>query len=295
MSRSRSKQPTISLFAFQDIITSVTAILILLVLILSLELITRTAAKAARDPAATTRAMAAAVTDMELAIDALEADHARRLSLARQQPDPQEARTQRILLDQVERMRQQLSDSRAIEREAGRIADSTARDLRSAEQDAEVIAEELLDASKVAELAKAMSEANSQIRADIEAASKTPSQSAGAEVVFTRDTPSGSSPWLLDVAASGVAVVRLGTGKPERLGADVGIGSILERWITRLDRQHDHVLVLVRPSGVKMSGEVRQRLRDRGIPFGIDLIREDAIIRDGATKPGVDARAEDTP
>jgi hypothetical protein len=232
---------------------------------------------------------------MEMAIDALEADHARRLSRVRQQPDPQEARTQKILLDQIERMRQQLSDSRSIEREAERIADSMAKDLRSAEQDAEVIAEELRDASKVSELADAMSEANSRSRADIEAASKTAGESAGGEVVFTRDTPSGSIPWLLDVAASGVAVVRLGTGKPERFGADVGIGSLLERWITRLDPQHDHVLVLVRPSGVKLSGEVRQQLRDRGIPFGIDLIREDAVIRDGATKSGVEARAEDAP
>ena len=43
--RGRSKDVAISLFSFQDIITSVTAIMILLVLILALELATRVATK----------------------------------------------------------------------------------------------------------------------------------------------------------------------------------------------------------------------------------------------------------
>ena len=283
MSRSRSSQPTISLFSFQDIITSVTAILILLVLILSLELVTRTAAAAARDPGSTTRAMAAAVADMELVVDALEADLAARQSQVVRVPGVDAARTARILREQIERMRQQLADSRTVEREAERIAGSRVKDLREAEQDVEGVAAIRQEAEAVAAAAQAMEVENDRRREEIEAKKQTAGASdRGGEVVFTRDSPSGTRPWLLDVAADGVAAVRLGTGKPDRFGTEVGAGSLLDRWIASLDSSHDHVLVLVRPSGVELSAEVSQRLRDRGVPFGVDLIREDAVVRDGA-------------
>ncbi len=51
MSRRNRSRAAFSLFSFQDIITAVTAIVILLVLILTLELISRRQQVAAADPA----------------------------------------------------------------------------------------------------------------------------------------------------------------------------------------------------------------------------------------------------
>ena len=69
MSRRRNNQPTISLFSFQDIITSVTAILILVVLILTLELISRKYDAAASDPETQKRVTSEAVAELEALVN----------------------------------------------------------------------------------------------------------------------------------------------------------------------------------------------------------------------------------
>jgi hypothetical protein len=52
-------------------------------------------------------------------------------------------------------------------------------------------------------------------------------------------------------------------------------------WLAELDPKSDHALILVRPSGVGGVDDIRERLSDQGIPFGIDFIGEDQVVRDG--------------
>jgi ABC-type transport system involved in cytochrome bd biosynthesis fused ATPase/permease subunit len=61
----RKRAAAFSLFSFQDIITSVTAILILVMLLLSIELVSRRRQQAATDPDTTRRQMAATVAKLE--------------------------------------------------------------------------------------------------------------------------------------------------------------------------------------------------------------------------------------
>ena len=83
-----------SLFSFQDIITSVTAILILVMLLLTIELITKRRAKSASDPVATRQHLDAVLEELESTVtrmrrEAIAASHAPPSGLC--QPSPRAA------------------------------------------------------------------------------------------------------------------------------------------------------------------------------------------------------------
>jgi len=294
MSRRRSNQPTISLFSFQDIITSVTAILILILLILTVELVTQSVKKAAADPAATTRSLADAVADMAEVVAALEKAVANAAPLVTVADKAAAARTAKVLRDQIEWARQQLADARAVETAARMRAEAATKLTQAAEQEKEIVTEQNRSAKDRAARAEDLAAENARRRAEVEAdpqAGATPSR--GGEVVFTRDKASGRQPWLLEVSAAGLSSMRLGSGTPVPLGRPATAGSQLDQWLSTLNPSRDHILLLIRPSGTDISNEVRGLLRSRDIPFGVEIIGEETVIHDGAApSPAADDSGE---
>ena len=294
MSRRRSNQPTISLFSFQDIITSVTAILILILLILTVELVTQSVKKAAADPAATTRSLADAVADMAEVVAALEKSVANAAPLVTVADKAAAARTAKVLRDQIEWARQQLADARAVETAARMRAEAATKLAQAAEQEKEIVTEQNRSAKDRAARAEDLAAENARRRAEVEAdpqAGATPSR--GGEVVFTRDEASGRQPWLLEVSAAGMSSMRLGSGTPVPLGRPATAGSQLDQWLSTLNPSRDHILLLIRPSGTDISNEVRGLLRSRDIPFGVEIIGEETVIHDGAApSPSADDSGE---
>ena len=105
--------------------------------------------------------------------------------------------------------------------------------------------------------------------------------SPGAELVFNAPENSETRAWIVEVSSDGLTVVQLGTNQKRPLGAAVGPGSAASVWLSELDTKSDHALILVRPSGVDGVDDIRKRLSGKEIPFGIDFIGEDQVVRDG--------------
>jgi len=105
--------------------------------------------------------------------------------------------------------------------------------------------------------------------------------SSGAELVFNAPKDFNTQPWIAEVSDDGLAIVKLGTNRRQLLGVDLGPGSAIATWISALTPAGDHVLILVRPSGVDNVFDIRASLDEAGIPFGIDFIGEDQVVRDG--------------
>jgi len=294
MRRRRSSQPTITLFSFQDIITSVTAILILIVLILSLELITRSVQKNAGDPAATTRSLAATVADMESVVAALEAEALKAPHTSSEVNTEKPERDVKVLRDQIEWARQQLADARAIETESRSKAEIAAQAEALASEEAIDVADWNDKAKETGARAAELASENERRRTEISQKEAGPKKE-GADVVFTREPSSIRQPWLLEISAVGFSALRLGAGKPISLDAGVDPNSSLARWISRLDSLSDHVLLIVRPSGAEVTHKVKPLLRSAKIPFGIELVSEEAVIRDGGTPPTREDANEEAP
>jgi hypothetical protein len=284
MRRRRSQHPTISLFSFQDIVTSVTAILILIVLILSLELISRKFEQTARDGAATEASLRTVLTDLEKTVDRLRADVVAPRSLMQGRADMPTDRDLQILRDQLDRSRLQMADAQRVNSEARRHA--IAAEARLAEQRASTVAarEDEQRAEDLEAETRCQTARNDEDEAqqDVRKRDIAERTSSGAELVFKRPADEKRQPWLVEVSDEGLCVLRLGAGEVDQFESGVDDGSKALAWLNTLVPARDYVLMLVRPSGVEAALAVRAAIEAADIPFGMDFIGEGQVVRDGA-------------
>lgn len=285
MSRRNRSQVAFSLFAFQDIITAVTAIMILLVLILTLELITRKHEASAADSATSRAALAATIASLEKLVGLLAS------TVPTNEPRPLIRRTQaelerdvRIVEDQAARAAADGEAARAVEGRARALAAAAIARLQTAEELREEVAAIQTQAARAEAEAKNLAIEN---ELETERLAKRREElveqpSPGAELVFNAPQDFDRQAWIVEVSGDGLTAVKLGTNKRQELGGDVEKGSKAAAWVAGLDPTSDHALVLVRPSGVDREDAVRALLGDEDIPFGVDFIGEDQVVRDGS-------------
>jgi hypothetical protein len=284
MSRRNRSQAAFSLFAFQDIITAVTAIMILLVLILTLELVTRKHEASAADPKTSRAALTAMVASLEKLVGMLVA------TVPPDDPRPLARRTKAELERDVRIVEDQAAQA-AADAEAAKAVEGRARALAAAAIARLQDADELRKETAAIEQEAARSEAEAKnIALENERETERLVQrrqelveqpSPGAELVFNAPQDFDRQAWIVEVSEDGLTVVQLGTNKRQELGGDLEAGSRAAAWAAGLDPASDHALVLVRPSGVDREDAVRALLGDEAIPFGVDFIGEDQVVRDG--------------
>jgi len=298
MSRRRRSAAAFSLFSFQDIITSVTAILILLVLILSLELVTRRQEAAAADPKTTRASLQAALAALQSLAGTLAAvvppDETRPLV---RRTRSELARDTRIVEDQAQQALADAEAARAVEGRARALAAAAISRLKDAKQTHTDVDRMKEQAARVDEEATKLALQNEEEAARLAQKREqiVDQPSSGAELVFNAPGNSASQAWIIEVSRDGFTVVKLGTNQRQALGFGVGPGSAAAGWLAHLNAGRDHALILVRPSGAESIDALRHSLGEAGISFGIDFIGEEQVVRDGAGEAkenpdGVDPR-----
>lgn len=293
MTRRRRSAAAFSLFSFQDIITSVTAILILLVLILVLELLTRRQEVAAADPAVSRASLQATAAALEALVGTLSAvvpQDAVRPLVGRTRSELE--RDVRIVEDQARQAAADAEAARAVEGRARALAAAAVARLDDAKQVREEVDRMKEEAARVDEEARKLALDNER-EADRLARKReeiVQQPSPGAELVFNPPRDADSQAWIVEVSSDGLTAVKLGTNQRRQLGPEVGPGSAAAAWLEELDPGQDHLLILVRPSGIDVVTDVRDLIDETGIPYGVDLIGEDQVVRDGAGE----SRAEGT-
>jgi hypothetical protein len=281
----RKPAAAFSLFSFQDIITSVTAILILVMILLTIELVTRQRHQATTNPEATRRHIDATATRLESVASRLRDEVAAR----RAQRTPHTAQEAREVLAAVQA---DLTAARLRLDETLRTHDAVARLLATAEAEAAAhatFAEQLatyqrqMDEDREESDRLEAANRKEQDRQETRKREIAETPRSGTELVFNPPTDSDRRAWLVELSGDGATVAMLGTDRTERLGHDTDAGSAAEGWVAGLTPEGDYCLLLVRPSATKGLGkEIERRLDDAGIRFGIDLIGEDQTVRDGS-------------
>lgn len=277
--RGRGREAAISLFSFQDIITSVTAIMILLVLILSLELVTRVPG---RQVSAEDRRTAA---DLRRSLDEVRqrvaairhaAGDAREEALAIAGFDAEETRARTAAAgrqrdagrSEIRSLASRLSETRSLQREAERsLSRSQSRD--TIPQAGEIEALEV----RTVEIEAANREEERRQEEERRRLASQPRRSS--RLVFNAAPEDGRSPVLLDVSQRGLVGLDPADGSLVRLGAfRFGPPGALGRWLAGLDQDSQYVVVLLRPSGVDSYDAVRDAVVEAGLGIGLELIGE---------------------
>jgi len=260
---SRRVRIKVSLFAFQDIITSVTGVIVLVTLLSSLELVHRKA-----EPVPSSQA-AADVSRLADQIPALE------------------------LANQT--LRQQLEDLRAVARAAARASPQTVADLQAQRDRLRSQAEALGEwrSHAAPEVQRRMQAAGKQyaeleaqlaaLEAQLARTRQTAARAAAGQHRLYRFRPSGAQTWWIgDLAAQRwrfLEVDRQGapTGRKQEFVQSSSRARLAacRQWLADRSRQAEAVFLLVRPSTIKEFDPLRGWLREQGFRLGFDLLAED--------------------
>jgi hypothetical protein len=260
MSARRRKHPVITLFAFQDVIMSVSGIIIVLVLMLSLELIQRPEHNSAA-------AAAQSAVQIQREIEQAEADAAALEQLVRET----NARIENSAgLSAAELQRQTsitLADTLQLDAEIAALQ-ARVESLKGADRELRAKTFEQQDSRrqvesarrKAAELERALEEGQRDNRP-----------------LFSLPRGFDKAGWIAVLSESEVAVAPLGrASRPLVFAADSGLladsaaGKFLE-WTRSQSASNLYVLLVIRPDGISVFEQVAEGLDLRGIAYGFDL------------------------
>jgi hypothetical protein len=267
MARSRrTSQAAFSMFAFQDIITSVTGICILLTLVLVLHWI-NTPAKATAPQE--DRSVEASEIDRELAAARVElealnqqlAELTRVSSEAARTPPENMNREASRLKDRVQEL---TADRNALIARHAK-AEELAGDLRTT----------LLKTRESRE-ATENSKESQEFRGKVEQLRKDNA------LIYAAETRATRLAWIVDITEGRLDARRI-DGIGQRVEFSEGDADMLldrfRAWTEERDARREYFMLLVRPSGVEIYQKLVPSLMASGFKYGYDLIAEDAQIR----------------
>ena len=243
-----------SLFSFQDIITSITGIMILVVMMLVLEVINRDSAK---PPAP--RVQSSEIPDLEQQIAPLEAER-ETLSTSIER---QEAVIAGLLPDNAQQLNRdiQWEEDKALNLNQ-KISELAAKLAKAKQQMGSTLTDTPEDAQELQQLKEQLARIQAENRVTFEF------------------TASHKTPVLVQCSRTGVQVMVMG-GKPTThtfLSAPgstpKGAVAKFEKWVEGLDKDMNAFVVLVKPSAAPYATEVINLLRVKQFDVGYEPLEE---------------------
>lgn len=263
MRRRRAASP-FSLFSFQDIITSVTGIIVLITLLLSLELVARTAAsKSTARPASISAENSERLKDLAAQIDNLSVALRRRAEL----------------LEIVARLdaSDPASAKEAIERQ---IKDLAAMLEQLEGQERTLSSNQRQDHES--ELAELLAHIEDLRRENSELEDAVQHRQSTRIVKYNPNASSSKSPWLVDLERDAIRVGRLDDSASA--ASFPYKGTEFTTWASRQDKATDYFVLLVRSSAIDDFVRIQEELQSRGFDIGFDLLADDEVVFQDAAK-----------
>jgi len=262
-SRRNRSGPAISLFAFQDIITSVSGIIIVMVLLLSLELVDRPEANSNMVTSAVAANVAEAIVEAVAELESLQHSVQELNSLigdvANTSPAELAAEIESLRLRieekrlQIEQLRDQAEE---LEREQKRVLVEQF-DLKD-------------ERERLAEVEQEIADLERQIE----------QEQTDERLVFSLPKGFKKTGWIAVIEAGKIEIAPLGQeARPLRftvrpsgfIGTESAADQFLD-WADGRSTARSYFLLLVRPSGAADLDELQTSLSRRGFEFGFDLI-----------------------
>lgn len=263
--------PPISLFSFQDIITSTTAILIVIVLCLSLELLNRSLDSPQSVDLQTIEDLRESVSQLQASLTALQVRPAIESELlseaARTTPNQLQAE-----LQDLERQLQALQTE--IDNESARAAQlaEIAKQTEAALFDAKPRLDELARLQEQTEAMQAKVEELKNLQRPL----------------FSMPRGDNRAGWVVVVSDGRIETAPMGQPSVPLVFDDPITFSILSSrlsarfrgWLEDAANSRLYLLVLVRPDGARLFSHLEDELVQRDVSFGFDLVAADQQVLD---------------
>ncbi len=259
--RNRTRyEPPFSLFAFQDIITSVTGILILLTLIMSLALIVRQLDTPALQSRAVADRAKTTLTQTRVEITAL----TRRLEKGNREIS-ELANLSPIAIHNTLRNLEDQRDSLDAQRESLRqsVAKAARRQTEWTGKETGIEAARRRLAHLDAELERLRARQH-----ELESQNR---------LIYNPREHSGKNTWLVDLDGQRLLVAQVGVRRPPRSFTTV---AAFRRWAETRNPTSEYFVLLVRPDGIDFYDKARDVLQKAHFDLGVDLIAQDQTVID---------------
>ncbi|MCA9124125.1 MAG: hypothetical protein H6822_30330 [Planctomycetaceae bacterium] len=264
MSRRGQNGVAFSLFAFQDIITSVTGIMILVTLILALELVQQMESSPSQRTKEVVQDINAAVTSVTELDAAVARNQARiaelqdRLTQGASRIGDVAGFDQRAVQQDVSDM-EQMDDRLAKELQelAAQVEQTTHQQKKLNEErdqkvDPEAVQKKLDDLKKKKEDLEKLKSSN--------------------RIIFNPTEGDAKVPWLVEITGTSISVAKTGVTAPPTIHAT---GAAFAAWAQQLDKSRDYFVLLVKPDGIENYELVRASITRMGFDVGFDLLNSD--------------------
>ncbi|QDT93667.1 hypothetical protein [Gimesia algae] len=258
--RRRRTQNKFSLFAFQDIITSVTGIVIFVTLLMSLELIQRHPKSAHAETADLIRQLKQQLIQNQQASELLQ----QQIDAENQEIIPeafQDATTLQQTLTEIRELQQRVSADAA---EVTTQKSETEKQLNEIRKSA---AERRQEAKEIEDLKNEIAHKSEQLKKLEE----------GKRLIFRPAKNTPKTHWLVDVSGKTVLVARMGVKSTPQQFASY---EEFRNWLIRLSPASDYCMVVLRPETARTYQEIFKMLDQQHISFGYDAIDDQKIVID---------------
>lgn len=261
MSRRGRSGPVISLFAFQDIITSVTAIIIVVTLLLALDLVQRKDGASSESSSEFADELVTRIAEVEV-----------------------ESAKLRKELDQTDGLVQQIAGTSPAELKAEvvrreSVLDDLRREVkRQEEKRMRLLAQETATAAERFELNPSLRQLDLTVQEIGELQGQLEREKKEDRVIFTLPRGFDKDGWVAVVELDSIVIAPLRrAAKPQVF---VSTGTFLKKsasvaladWIERGGLRSAYFLILIRPNGTQTFDELEEALRGKSVTFGFDLI-----------------------
>ncbi|MDO5309624.1 MAG: hypothetical protein Q4G03_09070 [Planctomycetia bacterium] len=259
--RRGGSRSSISLFSFQDAITSVCGVVVLVTLMLAVEL-----TKRVEDATSDSVVDAQKVQQTQEAVAQLQA----RLQQAQEaeQDDPR-WRLAGVTYKQAQYDLQRAQDALDAAKDANEQAKKELEELQSQREKNQ---DKVAARERVQTQLERLQDQTSRLKEQIATVVAT----TGREVAFVYAADVSEKPWFVETAGT-----KLRVHDPEGLAPPCDYSSVKKfmSWAkTRKDRR-EFFVILARPSGVELAQELESELTQINARFGVDLLGENVAIR----------------
>jgi hypothetical protein len=267
VSRRKASGPSVSFFAFQDIITSVVGIFVLITLIMMVELVQRKGST----PASTKLledSHSSVIADLMLQVEKLESRSKKLDSISTKIGSVQVFNKDEIakeLRASIQSLNEQIERTDQRKREIQRIIDSQIK-LQASLQSETV--QRSRDREELAKLLKELGRLDSKIG----------ELDSDAPLIFKSKSLDGRTVVVVDVARDETVLLDLDADRRTTIrGKDSE--REFKNWIAKHSKGNFHYFLLIRPNGASNFDTLRSSLDESGASYGYDLLDQDRTIR----------------
>jgi hypothetical protein len=267
MGRRKAQGPSVSFFAFQDIITSVVGIFVLITLIMMVDLVTRKAS-ASSSKKFVEDTYSSAIADLELQLQEVQSQSSKLDAMSAKVGNVQVFNKEEVAKDlkaSIQSLNQQIERTERRNQEIQRVIDAQNKVLSDLQIEMQ---KKSPDREELAKLLKQLEKLDSKIG---ELDSEDP-------LIFKSQSLEGRTVVVVDISASELSILDLDS-EQRKTSRGLSLKKDFESWIQANRTGKYHYFLLIRPGGARTFSEIRQSLDTIGASYGYDVLDQSRSLK----------------